>query len=151
MSILFKKSNTTAVSKELFENLTKEQKKDMVSFKKMKFKSLTSDKTIVKCQLDQLSVIASYLRVIFQEDEHFNVHVLLVYKEKPKGFLCGKASTKNKTSVILNFVIKQEEILELLKENPETNRIFGEAIEFNIGKLVKILNKLFMSRSSNKA
>ena len=65
--------------------------------------------------------------------------------------MAKQASTKNKTSVILNFVIKQEEILELLKENPETNRIFGEAIEFNIGKLVKILNKLFMSRSSNKA
>ena len=79
------------------------------------------------------------------------MHILLVYKEKPKGFLCGKTNTKSKTSVILNFVIKQEEILELLKENPETTRLFGDSIEFNVGKLVKIFNKLFMSRSSNKA
>ena len=65
MSILFKKSNTTAVSKELFENLTKGQKKDMVSFKKLKFKSLLNDGTIIKYQLDQLAVLAPYLRVIF--------------------------------------------------------------------------------------
>uniref|UniRef100_A0A7S3J0P6 Uncharacterized protein n=1 Tax=Euplotes harpa TaxID=151035 RepID=A0A7S3J0P6_9SPIT len=149
MRILYK-NNSPSVSKELSENLTKEQKKDMMSFKKLKFKDLLADKTIKRCLLQQLKTISSNLRVIFQEDESFNVQILVVFKEKSRTVMCGRATTKNKTSVLLKFEIKQEEVLDLLKENPDDSRVYLDAIEFNNGKLVKILNKLFISRSSNK-
>jgi len=76
MRKLFKKGNNTTVPKELFENLTLEQKRDLKSFRKMKFKQLLKDGTITKYnKMPQLEKIESNLKVIFFEDENFDIQV----------------------------------------------------------------------------
>lgn len=85
MRKLFSKKNRAIVSKELFENLTNDQKKDLKSFKKFKFSKLVSDKTIVNySRMPQLRSILSNLRIVFFEDENYNVKAQIIFKDKPK-------------------------------------------------------------------
>lgn len=148
MRKLMKKVTSAVVSKELLENLTREQKKDLKSYTKMKYSKLLDNHTIVNPLLPQLKTIASNCQMIFFEDELFNIHAHLIYKDKARTAMCGKGLLKTKTSIVLRFEIKQEEVLELMKEDPNVNRVFGEALEFNVGKLNKIINLLYKSRNA---
>lgn len=75
MRKLFKSNNHAQVPKELFENLNTEQKRDLKSFQKMRFSALIKDKTIVKYKMPQLQSIMPNLRIIFFEDENFDIQV----------------------------------------------------------------------------
>ena len=150
MRRLFSKSNSAMVSKELFENLTNDQKRELKSFHKLRFMKLLNNKTIVKYHMPQLKTILPNLRIVFFEDESYNVQVQVIFKDRPKTAVCGRAIMKTKTSIILKFTIAQEEVLQLMKTHPDKTDIFGEVLEFNIGKLVKIINQLFRARSINK-
>jgi hypothetical protein len=105
MRKLFSKSNKAVVSKELFENLTNEQKRDLKSFMKMRFSKLVNDKTIVSYnRMPQLKSIISNLRIIFFEDEDYNVQAQVIYKEKPRTAICGRAIMKMKTSILVSLI-----------------------------------------------
>jgi hypothetical protein len=75
MRKLFKSNNHAQVPKELFENLNNDQKRDLKSFQKMKFSALIKDKTIIKYKMPQLQSIIPNLRIIFFEDENFDIQV----------------------------------------------------------------------------
>jgi len=85
---IFSKSNKAIASKELFENLTNDQKKDLKSFYKLRFEKLIKDKTIVNLnRMPELKSIARNLRLIFFEDEDFNVQGQVLFKDKPSTIM----------------------------------------------------------------
>jgi len=53
-------------------------------------------------------------------------------------------------NIILKFVIPQETVLLLMKCDPKKRQIFGDVLEFNVGKLTNIINHLFRARNANK-
>mmetsp|Transcript_27536 Transcript_27536/g.24408 ORF Transcript_27536/g.24408 Transcript_27536/m.24408 type:complete len:104 (+) Transcript_27536:315-626(+) len=81
---IFSKSNKAIASKELFENLTNDQKKDLKSFYKLRFTKLIKDKTIVNLsRMPELKSISDSLRLIFFEDDNFNVQGQVLFKDRP--------------------------------------------------------------------
>lgn len=130
------------MSKELFENLTKKQKEELKSYKKMRFMNLLNDSTITRLLLTQFDDIKENLRVIFYEDSFLNINVDIIYKEKAKGNMFSRKMLKNRTCVLLKFQISQQEVLEIMKENPETKKVYGDALEFNLGKLTSIIQSV---------
>lgn len=95
MRKLFRTASSSTVSKELFENLSKKQKEELKSYKKIRFKKLLDNGTI-KCLLPQLEVIYSNLRIVFYEDNDFRIHVEVIYKENTRSGIWGKALNKSK-------------------------------------------------------
>jgi len=104
---IFSKSNKAIASKELFENLTNDQKKDLKSFYKLRFEKLIKDKTIVNLnRMPELKSIARNLRLIFFEDEDFNVQGQVLFKDKPSTIMWGRAIKETKTSILVIFLTK---------------------------------------------
>ncbi|CAI2377914.1 unnamed protein product [Moneuplotes crassus] len=103
---IFKKSNKSIASKELFENLTNDQKRDLKSFHRMRFTKLLRDGTIVNLnRMPELESIKNNLGVTFFEDQNYNIQGQVIFKDRPKTAMCGAAIKNTKSSILVVFIL----------------------------------------------
>jgi len=86
---------------------------------------------------------------IFFEGEDQAINVKLVFKET-KFTMCGPPKITSEAT-LLSFSISQKDLLDMRKKGKEMenqNIIFANAIEFNMGKLIKIFNEMERAKAS---
>ena len=102
---IFSKSNRAIASKELFENLTNEQKKELKSFHRVSFSKWVKDKTIINLnRMPELRTIIKNLNITFFEDEHYNVQGQVIFKDTPRTAMWGSAIKNTKSSILVSIM-----------------------------------------------